>query len=97
MPREFMASAGGGGLRRRVDPADLPFEWALNALRLTEGASLEAFEAATGLAAGVLSSTLESLLARGLIEDTGGRIRATDLGFRFLNDVQAAFLPAVAS
>jgi putative oxygen-independent coproporphyrinogen III oxidase len=97
MPREFMASAGGGGQRRRVDPADLPFEWALNALRLTAGASLESFEAATGLAAGVLSPTLQSLLARGLIEADGDRIRATDLGFRFLNDVQAAFLPAVAS
>jgi len=97
MPREFMATAGRGAQRRRVDPADLPFEWALNALRLTQGASLEAFEGATGLPASVLAPTLESLLARGLIEEAGGRIRASDLGFRFLNDVQAAFLPAVAS
>lgn len=96
MPREFMATAGGGGLRRRVDPADLPFEWALNALRLTEGASLEAFEAATGLPAEVLLPTLESLQARGLVEEIDGRIRPSSLGSRFLNDVQAAFLPAVA-
>jgi oxygen-independent coproporphyrinogen-3 oxidase len=95
MPREFMATAGGGGLRRRVDPADLPFEWALNALRLTEGMTLEAFEATTGLAAGVLSPVLESLQARGLVEEIDGRVRATGLGLRFLNDVQAAFLPAV--
>lgn len=96
MPREFMATAGRGGLRRRVDPADLPFEWALNALRLTEGASLEAFEAATGLPAEVLLPTLESLQARGLVEEIDGRIRPSSLGSRFLNDVQAAFLPAVA-
>ena len=97
MPREFMATAGRGGQRRRVEPADLPFEWALNALRLTEGATLEAFEAATGLPASVLSPTLGSLQDRGLLEEADGRIRASDLGFRFLNDVQAAFLPAVAS
>jgi oxygen-independent coproporphyrinogen-3 oxidase len=96
MPREYMATAGSGGLRRRVDPADLPFEWALNVLRLTEGASLEAFETATGLTAKVLSPTLESLQARGLIEEIAGRVRASPLGFRFLNDVQAAFLPTVA-
>ena len=97
MPREFMASAGHGGLRRRVDPGELPFEWALNALRLTEGASFEAFEGATGLPAAVLSPTLDSLQARGLIERDEGHVRASPLGFRFLNDVQAAFLPAVAS
>jgi len=96
MPREFMATAGGGGQRRRVDPADLPFEWALNALRLTEGATLEAFESTTGLAAGILSPVLESLQARGLVEEIDGHVRATGLGLRFLNDVQAAFLPAVA-
>jgi putative oxygen-independent coproporphyrinogen III oxidase len=95
MPREFMATAGGGGQRRRVDPADLPFEWALNALRLTEGATLEAFEATTGLASGILSPVLESLQARGLVEEIDGRVRTTGLGLRFLNDVQAAFLPAV--
>ena len=93
MPREFMATAGRGGLRRRVEPADLPFEWALNALRLTEGTSLGAFEAATGLPQEVLAPALESLAARGLLEQGGGRIRASSLGFRFLNDVQAAFLP----
>jgi oxygen-independent coproporphyrinogen-3 oxidase len=97
MPREFMATAGGGGQRRRVDPVDLPFEWALNALRLTEGATLGAFESTTGLPAGILSPVLASLQTRGLVEEIDGRVRATDLGLRFLNDVQAAFLPAVAS
>jgi oxygen-independent coproporphyrinogen-3 oxidase len=96
MPREFMATAGGGGQRRRVDPVDLPFEWALNALRLTEGATLGAFESTTGLPAGILSPVLASLQTRGLVEEIDGRVRATDLGLRFLNDVQAAFLPAVA-
>jgi oxygen-independent coproporphyrinogen-3 oxidase len=96
-PREYMATAGNGGTRRDVDAAELPFEWALNALRLTEGASRESFEAATGLSAAVRAPVLATLQARGLIEESGGTIRASRLGFRFLNDVQAAFLPDVAS
>jgi putative oxygen-independent coproporphyrinogen III oxidase len=38
MPREYLAhiAAGGAGTRRNVPPADLPFEYMLNALRLLE-------------------------------------------------------------
>jgi oxygen-independent coproporphyrinogen-3 oxidase len=79
-----------------VDPAELPFEFALNAFRLIEGATTSAFEAATGLPAAVLQPTLEGLAARGLIEHSTGRMKTTALGLRFLNDVQAAFLPATA-
>jgi oxygen-independent coproporphyrinogen-3 oxidase len=94
MPREYMAKAAGGGAakRRPVAGAELPFEWALNALRLTEGSTLAAFEDATGLSAGVLEPAAESLRLRGLLDTAEGRLRATPLGLRFLNDVQAAFL-----
>jgi putative oxygen-independent coproporphyrinogen III oxidase len=97
MPREYMAKAAAAGVsgRRMVDPAELPFEFALNALRLIEGFSIDAFQPATGLPATVLRPALEGLAARGLIEPAiTDRIRTTALGQRFLNDVQAAFLPA---
>ena len=94
MPRDYMAKAAGGGaaMRRPVAGDELPFEWALNALRLTEGSTLAAFEEATGLSAGVLEPVAESLRRRGLLDTADGRLRATPLGLRFLNDVQAAFL-----
>ena len=94
MPRDYMAKAAGGGAatRRQVAGDELPFEWALNALRLTEGSTLAAFEEATGLSAGVLEPVAESLRGRGLLDTADGRLRATPLGLRFLNDVQAAFL-----
>jgi len=99
MPREYMARATAGSVsdRRRVDPAQLPFEFALNAFRLLEGSTLSAFESATGLPAEVLRPTLEGLAARGLIEHSADRMKATALGLRFLNDVQAAFLPGGAA
>jgi len=98
-PREYLASpaAGAAGTRRRVVEDELPFEWALNALRLIEGSSLAAFEASTGLPARVLQPAVESLAARGLVESGADRLRATPLGLRFLNDVQATFLPERAA
>jgi oxygen-independent coproporphyrinogen-3 oxidase len=95
MPREYAARvrAGHASIRRPVDPAELPFEFALNAFRLIEGSTIDAFESTTGLSAAVLRPTLESLAARGLIDQSTDRLKATALGLRFLNDVQAAFLP----
>jgi len=94
-PREYLAGGGGSPVtrRRRVESAELPFEYALNALRLTGGFELGHFESATGLPRTALSGPLDSLTARGLLELDGERVRPTLLGFRFLNDVQQAFLP----
>ena len=65
----------------------------LNALRLSEGFMLADFERETGLpAAAVLPKLLEDV-ARGLIAEQSGRFQATGLGFRFLNDLMAGFLP----
>jgi len=99
MPRDYMSRAAEGDptWRRCVQPEQLPFEWALNALRLTEGATLESFQDTTGLSTEVLQPVIASLSARGLVDTSGGRLRATPLGFRFLNDVQAAFLPERAA
>jgi oxygen-independent coproporphyrinogen-3 oxidase len=96
MPREYTArvTAGHASVRRLVDPTELPFEFALNAFRLIEGSTIDAFESATGLSAAILRPTLESLAARGLVDRSADRLKTTALGLRFLNDVQAAFLPA---
>jgi oxygen-independent coproporphyrinogen-3 oxidase len=98
-PREYLARGGGSPAtrRQRVEPAELPFEYALNALRLTGGFELGHFESATGLPRSVLSRPLGSLVARGLLDLEGERVRASALGLRFLNDVQQAFLPEPAS
>jgi oxygen-independent coproporphyrinogen-3 oxidase len=96
-PRSYLQGGGRlGGLRRPVPAADLPFEFMLNALRLTDGFPAAEFERSTGLDAGVVEPALTTLERRGLIDRKGGLLRPTELGFRFLNDVQVAFLPATA-
>jgi oxygen-independent coproporphyrinogen-3 oxidase len=79
--------------RRVVSAAELPFEYCLNTLRLADGFTADEFEAKTGLARDVLERPSEAVTRRGLLEAGAGRWRPTPLGRRFLNDLQAAFLP----
>jgi putative oxygen-independent coproporphyrinogen III oxidase len=93
-PRAYLAGGGREGATRRAVPAaELPFEFMLNALRLTEGFRTADFERATGLAAAAVTPRLGEFASRGLVQTEGGRYRATGLGFRFLNDLVAGFLP----
>jgi len=96
LPREYMRHATGGdrATRTLVPAAELPFEFMLNALRLNEGFQLADFERTTGLAAATIEPPLNALVARDLLGESGDRWRPTELGFRFLNDLQAAFLPS---
>ena len=78
---------------RVVAGTELPFEYMLNALRLREGFSMDEFEARTGQAAASVDQTLRQAHSKGLMEAASdGRWRASDLGWRFLNDVQELFL-----
>ena len=81
------------GERKRVPRRDLPFEYMLNALRLNEGFALSDFHARTGLDAQILEPALHRAASRGLLEATALGWRASALGRRFLNDLQASFLP----
>ncbi len=96
-PREFQergaAASSAGGVRRTIDTVDLPFEFMLNALRLNAGFDIRLFEERTGLSRDRIEPTLLKARARGLIEVTTNWWKPTDLGRRFLNDLQEEFLP----
>jgi putative oxygen-independent coproporphyrinogen III oxidase len=95
-PAQFIRYAGSEealGGQDRVKEADRIFEFALNALRLTEGFDLGLFEERTGLGRQALAGTLAQAESLGLVILSAGRVRASDLGLRFLNDLVALFLP----
>ena len=75
-----------------VNRGELPFEFMLNALRLTDGVPLALFSERTGLPASAVDSPLDAAQRRGLIEIDHQWMRPTDLGRRFLSDLQALFL-----
>jgi oxygen-independent coproporphyrinogen-3 oxidase len=75
-----------------VARADLPFEFMLNALRLKEGFAPTQFCERTGLAMSAIEPALQEAEAKGLIQRSIERIRPTERGLDFLNDLQALFL-----
>jgi putative oxygen-independent coproporphyrinogen III oxidase len=93
-PREYLRQSGRARVSARevVAPGDLPFEFMLNALRLRDGFAVADFEARTGLPVATIQGRLDEALARGLLERDSDRWRPTELGRRFLNDLQAMFL-----
>jgi len=77
-----------------VGRSDLPFEFMLNALRLSEGVPAGLFAERTGLPASAIEAPLQRAEERGLIERDHTKIQPTELGRRFLTDLQSLFLPA---
>ncbi len=92
-PRRYLAAVPGELTRNTVSPEQLPFEFMLNALRLTAGFSLEDFVGRTGLESARIGAPLERSLARGLLERTSAGYRPSELGLRFLNDLLTDFMP----
>ncbi|MCC6209491.1 MAG: oxygen-independent coproporphyrinogen III oxidase-like protein [Burkholderiales bacterium] len=94
-PREYLAA--GARSERIIAARELPFEFALNALRLIDGFDAGLYAARTGLPALTIEAALRAAEAKRLLERRGGRIAPTGLGRRFLNDLVALFLPAQES
>ena len=73
--------------------ADLMFEFMLNALRLTHGFAETEFVERTGLSIEALDSATVAARQKGLLgRNDKGLWIPTDLGRRFLNDLQSEFL-----
>ena len=71
---------------------DLVFDFMLNALRLIDGFDAALFSSTTGLPFSCLQPTLQIAQQKGLLEVNESLVRPTELGFRFLNDLQELFL-----
>jgi len=80
-----------------VPAAELPFEFMLNALRLVDGFEVALFSERTGLPFQIVQSRVEDAEKRGLVARDWKRIRPTERGRRFLNDLLEAFLPGGSS
>ncbi len=95
-PQQYLAAVARGAPlaeERELSRADVCFEFMLNALRLTEGFPVAKFAERTGFALAVVRRDLDAAERRGLIERDHRHVRPTPLGRRFLNDLQAIFLP----
>lgn len=76
-----------------LSPSDLMLEFMLNSLRLNEGFSEDIFVARTGLSLSELEQATAEPRQKGLLErNEEGIWRPTELGSRFLNDLQSEFI-----
>lgn len=71
---------------------ELGFEFMLNTLRLTEGFDVGLFAERTGMTINAIEKALNAAEAKGLLYRDHKIIQPTELGRRFLNDLQEMFL-----
>jgi putative oxygen-independent coproporphyrinogen III oxidase len=83
---------GAASENAQIAPAELPFEFMLNALRLVEGFPVGLFSERTGLPLHTVESRLAAAEGKGLLERDWQRIRPSERGRRFLNELLELFL-----
>lgn len=96
-PRAFIENAMRGEAIQELHELEreaLPFEFMLNALRLNDGFETKLFFERTGLLLNSIDPILTQAEKKGLLKLDHLRIQPTDLGKRFLNDLQQMFLDA---
>ena len=77
---------------REIPAKDLPFEFMLNTLRLTDGVDTVTFSERTGLPLNAVSKGLDEASKKGLLDLNPSKLKATKQGLRYLNNLQELFL-----
>lgn len=78
---------------RVLSDEELVFEFFLNQLRLRDGVIIDDFTSRTGLPWNVVEKRVDRAVEKGLLEIRHARIKPTELGWKFVNDIQQIFLP----
>lgn len=95
-PKSYLKALETGKWRadeQNVAAGDRCFEYFLNQLRLREGVSMADFEPRTGLSWDFAREAVSEAVDRGLLQQQGQGLVPTELGWRFVNEIQALFLP----
>jgi putative oxygen-independent coproporphyrinogen III oxidase len=77
----------------RIARDEAGFEFMLNALRLTAGVPASLFQERTGYPLSLIARPIGEAVRRGLLDPDPQSLRPTELGRRFLTDLQTLFLP----
>ena len=91
-PRDYLSAAATIAREGTVDPAELPFEFMLNALRLVEGFPVALFSERTGLPVITVQRPLAEAEAKGLIERDVRTVKPSERGRLFLNELLGLFV-----
>lgn len=86
--------AGTPGRTHTVASEELPVEFMMNVLRLTDGVAEEQFNATTGLPYQVIQTKVQQLRAEGMM--VPNRLQLSPRGYLLLNSVVEQFLPPIS-
>ncbi|MDQ7915358.1 radical SAM family heme chaperone HemW [Pseudomonas sp. 102515] len=94
LPKDYLdpAKAFQAGAKP-LAPADLPFDFMMNALRLVDGVPAAWYPQRTGQSLDSLAPALAAARRAGLLAEDAQRLRPTARGQLFLNDLLQSFLP----
>lgn len=99
-PKRYLKAADSGQLiktLRQPSMREIPLEFMMNTLRLSDGFSWALFSKATGLSPELIAEPIRQALGRGLLALTKEGVRPTALGRRFLNELLMHFVPTTTS
>lgn len=93
LPKDYLAKVPAEHLQfKRIEAADMPFEFMMNALRLNDGVEAKLYLERTGYSLDTLDELLTSLRQRQLMVEDTERLACTEQGHIFLNSVLEEFL-----
>ena len=92
-PKDYLLSITKNNQKSSVKPVEnLSFEFMLNSLRLIDGFNPKLYESRTGQSIEVISKQMREAENLDLLDIKTHKIRPTQKGYSFLNDLQAIFL-----
>jgi putative oxygen-independent coproporphyrinogen III oxidase len=94
MPAHYLESPDNFTAEASAVPlAELPLEFMMNALRLTDGVASSYYAARTGESLESIRPALQKLQSSGLLAECSERLQPTEKGLNYLNEMLVHFVP----
>jgi oxygen-independent coproporphyrinogen-3 oxidase len=91
-PEQYLSDSQKNGGAESIAVADLPLEFIMNHLRLKQGFTLEAYQAATGLAVATLEPALSACVKQNLLIRQHNHYYCSEQGWNFLDNILEKFI-----
>jgi len=91
-PEQYLNSVGQNDGAEVIAVTELPLEFVMNHLRLKQGFTLEAYQAATGLAAATLEPALSACVKQNLLIRQNNHYYCSEQGWNFLDNILEKFI-----
>ncbi len=91
-PEQYLSNFQKNGGAEPIAVTDLPLEFIMNHLRLKQGFTLEAYQAATGLAVATLEPALSACVQQNLLIRQHNHYYCSEQGWNFLDNILEKFI-----